>query len=70
MLTHLSAPLKQAPGCVLHTSHAIEGGWPVIEIWESKREASQLFAQHVLPNLPPGIRPKRSFQDLHSLVAG
>ena len=68
MLTHLSVPLQQAPGFVLHTSHPIEGGWRVIEIWQSKQDANQFFAQHVHPHLPPGIRPKRAFQDLHSVV--
>ena len=54
---HLAVALRQAPGFVLHTSHAIDGGWRVIEIWETKQEANQFFAQHVHPNLPPGIKP-------------
>lgn len=68
MLGHLSAALTQAPGFVLHLSHPIEGGWRVIEIWESKDDANRFFAQHVHPNLPPGIRPRRSFQELHAVV--
>ena len=65
---HLAMALRQAPGFVLHTSHAIDGGWRVIEIWETKQEANQFFAQHVHPNLPPGIKPRRSFQELHGIV--
>ena len=68
MLRHLAEVLKRTPGFVLHTSQASDGGWRVIEIWESKQAANQFFAEHVHPNLPPGIRPKRTFQDLHSLV--
>jgi hypothetical protein len=68
MLTHLTAVLKQAPGFILHASEAVEGGWRVIEIWESKHDANQFFAQHVHPNLPPGIRPRRTFQELHSVI--
>jgi hypothetical protein len=44
MLNHLSAALNRAPGFVLHTSHPIEGGWRVLEIWESKDDANQFFA--------------------------
>jgi hypothetical protein len=68
MLGMLESALKQAPGFVLHTSHPIEGGWRVIEVWESQNDANQFFAKHVHPHLPPGIKPKRSFETLHSLV--
>jgi hypothetical protein len=68
MLGLLAGGLKQAPGFVLHTAHPIEGGWRVIEVWESKNDANQFFAKFVHPNLPPGIRPRRTFQELESLV--
>ena len=69
MLTVLEQGLKQAPGFVLHTAHPVEGGWRVIEIWATKAEANQFFAKYVAPNLPPGIHPKRSVQELHSFIA-
>lgn len=69
MFTVLAHGLKQAPGFILHTAHPIEGGWRVIEVWNSKAEADQFFAKHVAPNLPPGIHPKRSVQELHRLLA-
>ena len=68
MLGALERFLRQAPGFVLHTAHPVEGGWRVIEGWESKADSDRFYAQHVAPNLPPGIRPKRSVQELHSLV--
>jgi hypothetical protein len=68
MLGLVANGLKQAPGFILHTAHPIEGGWRVMEIWESKHDANEFFAKYVHPNLPPGIQPRRSFQDLHSLV--
>lgn len=68
MLGALAPAIKQAPGFVLHTSHPVEGGWRVIEIWESENNANQFFAKHVAPNLPSGIRPKRSVQELNSVV--
>jgi quinol monooxygenase YgiN len=68
MLQLLAESIKAAPGFILHTAHPMEGGWRVIELWESREAANQFFARHVAPSLPPGIRPKRTVQELHSLV--
>jgi len=68
VLAALTGVLKAAPGFILHTAHPVEGGWRVFEIWETKKAADQFFATSVAPNLPPGIRPKRSMQELHSVV--
>lgn len=69
ILRHLAPVMKQSPGFILHMSQPMDGGWRVIEIWETRDAANQFFAKNVHPNLPPGIRPKRSFQDLHSVVS-
>jgi hypothetical protein len=69
MLDKLGDVLKNTPGFVLHTSHPTEGGWRVIEIWETKEAADQFFVRNVVPNLPKGIRPKRTVQALHGYVA-
>ena len=68
MLSVLGKAIAQADGFVLHTSHAVEGGWRVVEIWNSKADADRFFARQVAPNLTPGIHPKRSVQELHSLL--
>lgn len=68
MLGLLADGLKQAPGFVLHTAHPVEGGWRIIEVWSSKEDANRFFAKSVAPNLPQGIRPKRSVQELKSLL--
>ena len=68
MLVALEGSLKHAPGFVLHSAYPVEGGWRVLEVWESKVQANEWFAKAVAPNLPPGVRPKRSVQELHSLV--
>ena len=61
--------LKNAPGFMLHCAHPSEGEWLVYEIWQSKGEADKWFAEYVVPNLPKGIYPKRTYQELHSAVA-
>jgi hypothetical protein len=68
MFAVLAGILKQEPGFMLHTSYPIEGGWRVVEVWESKADANRFFAKSVAPNLPPGIHPKRSVQELHSIL--
>jgi len=68
MLVALEGALRQAPGFVLHSAHPFEGGWRILEIWDSKAQANEFFAKSVAPNLPSGVRPKRSILDLHSLV--
>lgn len=68
MLVVLANLARNAPGFILHASHPAEGGWRVIEVWNSKAEADQFFPQNVAPNLPPGIRPKRSVQEFHNVL--
>jgi len=60
--------VKVAPGFILHCAHPVEDGWLVTEIWESKKEADEWFGKYVVPNLPPGIHPKRSYREIHSLI--
>lgn len=59
---------KKAPGFILHSSYPDEEGWMVAEIWETKADADAFYANYVVPNLPAGIHPKRSYQELYSLV--
>lgn len=68
LLATVGDALRLAPGFVMHLSHPVDGGWRVVEVWRSREDATRFFAAHIAPNLPDGIRPKLSFQPLHSLV--
>lgn len=68
MLNCVGDALRQAPGFVMHMSHPTETGWRVMEIWNSREDAARFFAAHIAPNLTEGIRPKLTFQPLHSLL--
>jgi hypothetical protein len=68
VLVAVREAVKAAPGFILHCAHPVEDGWLVTEIWESKKQADQWFGKFVVPNLPEGIHPKRSYQELHSMV--
>jgi heme-degrading monooxygenase HmoA len=64
----LGDALKQAPGFIMHFGHPIEGGWRVVEVWESSKDAAEWFAKHVRPHLPPDVKPERHVQELHTLI--
>jgi hypothetical protein len=68
MLNVLAERLKQAQGFVLHSAYVVDGSWRVVEVWQSKAEADQFFAKQVAPHLPPGVRPKRTVFEAHSLA--
>ena len=68
VLAMVEPVLKQAPGFIMHAAYPIEGGWKSIEVWESKAAATEFFAKHIAPNLPPSVKRKRTIEELYSLV--
>lgn len=68
VLNAVKDAIKPAPGFIIHFAHPAEGEWHVYELWETKEDADRWFAKYVIPNLPKGIHPKRSYHDLHSVV--
>ena len=62
------APLMQAPkGFIAHSGGPNpNGGWRVVEIWESEEDGKNWFENNVKPNLPPGIVPNRTYYPLHT----
>ena len=71
MLSVLADLARQADGFVLHSAYrAADASWHVVEVWQTKQQANQFFAKHVAPHLPPGVHPKRTLYEAHSLVLG
>jgi hypothetical protein len=68
VLTAVSDLLKAAPGFIFHCAHPSDGHWMVYEVWQSKAEADRWFGKYVVPNLPHGIHPKRTYEELHSVL--
>jgi hypothetical protein len=68
MIAALGPALQQAKGFIAHGAGPAGDGWRVFEIWESQADAAQFFAKHIHPNLPDGVKPKRSILELHSLI--
>ncbi len=68
ILNAVKESIQNAPGFIMHCAHPAEGEWLVYEVWQSKQQADKWFGAVVVPNLPKGIHPKRSYQELHSMV--
>lgn len=68
LLEQVGPVLEAAQGFVLHASHPIDGGWRVVEIWESREDAARFYATSIAPHLPEGIRPKLTFVPLHDVL--
>lgn len=68
MLAALGEQLRQAKGFITHLAGPLGDGWQVLEVWETKEDATRWFAEFVHPNLPPGVKPKRTFHELHAVV--
>lgn len=68
LLKALGSEIRSAKGFIAHFGAPAPGGWRCMELWETEHDANQFFARHVHPHLPPGIKPQRSFQELHSLI--
>jgi hypothetical protein len=67
-MTVLRPALEQTKGFIAHGAGMSPEGWRVFEIWETQQQATEFFAKYVHPNLPPGVTPKRTYLELHSLV--
>jgi hypothetical protein len=70
MIAALSPALQEAKGFIAHGAAPAGDKWRVFEIWESQTDAAQFFAEHIHPNLPEGVKPKRTILELHSLIMG
>ncbi len=64
----LEPVLRQSKGFIAVGGGMSPEGWRVFELWESQEEAAEFFARYVHPNLPEGIKPRRSVLPLHTLV--
>lgn len=69
MLDALRDSMRNAKGFIGHYADMTDAGClTFIEIWETAHDATHFFATYVHPNLPPGIKPKRTIRELHSCV--
>ena len=71
VLDKLRPALLEADGFIAHGAWPAAGeDWLTFEVWESAADATDFFATHVRPALPPGVVPKRTLVELHALLLG
>ena len=68
MLAKLGEHLRSAKGFIGHIVGPYGEGWRVMEIWETKEDATDWFAKFVHPNLPPDVKPRRTFHEVHAVI--
>lgn len=68
MMTVLGPVIRRAEGFIADGAGPTAGGWRTFEVWESQAHAARFFATHVHPNLPAGVKPKRTLVELHCLM--
>ncbi len=62
---------EPAAGLILHAAGPIEGGWRVIDVWESEQDADRFVQDRLRPALEQaGVlgEPQITVTPLHSLV--
>jgi len=69
MIKALAGPIRRAEEFVLHSAYCVDGQGRVVEVWRSKGQADRFSAEQIAPHLPPGVRPKRTVHEAHSVVA-
>jgi hypothetical protein len=67
MLENLKPQLQAAKGFIAHSGgpHP-DGGWRVVEMWDTEDDGRTWFEENVKPNLPPDVVPDRTYHSLHS----
>jgi len=65
MLGGLKPTMLAAKGFIAHSGGpSPEGGWRVIEMWDSEADGQAWFDAYVAPNLPPDIVPRRTYHEV------
>jgi hypothetical protein len=68
MMSQFRPAILASNGFIMHLGHAIDGGWRVTEVWESRSAWHNWYDGTVKPNLPPGMEPAISVEDVHEIV--
>ena len=67
MIGQMSPLLRASKGFIAHTGGpSPDGGWRVVEIWDTEEDGQDWFDKNVKPNLPPDIVPNRTYHTLHT----
>lgn len=65
MVAGMKPTMLAAKGFIAHSGGpSPEGGWRVVEMWDSEEDGDAWFNQFVAPNLPPDVVPARTYYEV------
>ena len=68
MARQMGEALQASPGFVFHAGLATDGGWRVLEVWQSREHYDSWYQGTVQPNLPPNLDPSIQVTEVHSVI--
>jgi hypothetical protein len=60
--------LRSQPGFIFHADGPSDGGWQLVEAWESEADYLRFFETTIEPNLPPDAPKGYRSQELAGVV--
>jgi heme-degrading monooxygenase HmoA len=70
MAAAMSDQLRNSAGFIAHYSQPIEGGFEVVELWESRAEFDAWYNGTVMPAVAQaGINPETTVTEVHNVIA-
>jgi heme-degrading monooxygenase HmoA len=67
MVGQMQPLMQAAKGFISHAAGpGPNGGWRVVELWDSEDDGQAWFVANVKPNLPPQIVPNREYFPIHT----
>jgi hypothetical protein len=62
-------PMRNTQGFVVHTNGPVQGGWRVVEVWDSEGDFKAWFEANVKPAFPEGApQPSITIDELNQVV--
>ena len=64
----MGAGLRASPGFVFHLAHALENGWRVMEVWDSRDQYDRWYNGTVKPGLPADLKLSIQVVEVHAVI--
>jgi hypothetical protein len=69
LIGQMTPLMRASKGFISHSGGpSPNGGWRVVEMWETEDDGQAWFDENVKPNLPPEIVPDRQYFPLHTAI--
>jgi len=53
----LGDKVRNAPGFIFHATYAADGGYQIVNSWETREDFQNFYENEVKPNLRDGVEP-------------